>query len=121
MLGGDINMFYKLGHPAGSVVNRYEILQSTRRSGLNFALVRRTRRNQGLVTVVYVVVRSPMPILANGTILNALEATTGGKRFRHKMRDSRTWMSNLADAEAAFRSACRRGKPGRTQQPGGSS
>ncbi len=121
MPGGDFNMFYKVGYPAGSVTNRYEILQSTRRSGLNFALVRRTRRNQGLVTIVYVVVRSRLPILANGTILNALDATTVGKQFQHKMRDARTWMSSLADAEAAFRSACRRGKSGRRQRPGSSS
>jgi len=121
MPGGDLKMLYKVGYPGGAVSNRYEILLRKTRSGMNFALVRRTRRNQGLVTVVYVVVRSALPILANGTILNALEATIGGSRFRLKMRDARTWMSDLADAEAAFRSACRRGKSGRARRPGGPS
>lgn len=116
MPGGDLKMYYKIGRPAGSVSNRYEILESTRRSGMNFALVRRTRRNQGLVTVVHVVVRSPLPILANGTILNALEATTGGGRFRHKMRDARTWLSSRADAEGAFQSAVRIGNQGRARR-----
>ncbi|WP_425993144.1 hypothetical protein [Brevundimonas sp. TWP2-3-2] len=74
-------MHYKIGYPVGSVTNRYEILKTEKRSGTFFAVVRRTRRNQGLVTVVYVVVRSDRPILANGTRLNALKATIGGGRF----------------------------------------
>jgi hypothetical protein len=113
---GDFTMFYNVGYPAGSVTNHYKILRLERRGVTTIALVRRTRRNQGLVTIVYVVVRSWLPILANGTVLNALEATKSGGRFEHKMRDPRMWMSDLNQAEDAFRKALRIGNPGRARK-----
>ena len=115
------NLVSKVGRSVLPVKASYTVL-STRQTPRGWvAFVNRQRRYGGQVDDAYMVVRSPHPIVSNGTLLLRLPAvlhSTGcfekrtmrfGRAIWTHMADPRTWFSDHDQAEAAFNHVVLRG------------
>lgn len=115
------NLVSKVGRSVLPVKASYTVL-STRQTPRGWvAFVYRQRRHGGQVDDAYMVVRSPHPIVTNGTLLLRLPAvlhSTGrfetrvmrfGRTIKTRMDDPRTWFSDRDHAEATFNLVVRRG------------
>jgi hypothetical protein len=115
------NLVSKVGRSVLPVKASYTVF-STRQTPRGWvAFVNRQRRHAGQVNDAYMVVRSPHPIVSNGTLLLRLPAvlhSTGrfekrmmrsGRAIWTQMADARTWFSDHDQAEAAFNLVVHRG------------
>lgn len=115
------NLVSKVGRSVLPVKATYTVLSARQTPRGWVAFVKRQRQHGGQVNDAYMVVRSPHPIVSNGTLLLRLPAvlqSTGrfekrmmrfGRAIWTHMADARTWFSDRDRAEGAFNLVVRRG------------